>query len=230
VTATTRLSLPDLFTSLIEGLFKDVSAVPALAWLGWVNIPVIKLLWRRLRRMSRLFASILAQLEAGTLPAPVSAPRRAAPVVPAPDRPAAASQPPHGPYEPPPTGQPGRYGWVLQITYATMIRRFDLIEMLDDPETAEIVAKAPQLGRVLRPLCQMLALKPPAWLRLPRRARRVVEHPPAPDWLVNEPGAELRADGSVWMRLGASTKWKPGFWQTLEEAQKFDKPVRIWPR
>ena len=54
--------------------------------------------------------------------------------------------------------------------------------------------------------------------------------PPAPDWLVNEPGAMLRADGSVWMRMGASTHWRPGHPGTLEEAQKFDPPVRIWPR
>ena len=58
----------------------------------------------------------------------------------------------------------------------------------------------------------------------------VAKFPPAPEWLVNEPGAELRADGTVWMRLGASTKWRPGCGVTLEEARKFDYPVRIWPR
>jgi hypothetical protein len=106
-----------------------------------------------------------------------------------------------------------------------------LEEMLEDPEMAALVAEAPQLGRTLRPLCRMLAVKPPAWLRLPRRPRRRIEkNPPAPDWLVNEPGAELRADGSVWMRLGASTIWRPGSGQTLEEARKFDRPRRIWPR
>jgi len=78
----------------------------------------------------------------------------------------------------------------------------------------------------------MMGVRKPAWLRLPRRARPrcVVTHPPAPDWLVNEPGAMLRSDGSVWMRMGASTHWRPGHPGTLEEAQKFDPPVRIWPR
>jgi hypothetical protein len=210
----------DRFTCLMEGLFKDVAAE---APLGWVAIPLIKLLWRRLRRMSRLFISIMARFHAGTLPAPGCARRRVAPA-----RPAAASDPSEGPR---PQDKARRFGWVLQVTYAAMVRRFDLIEMLDDPETPAIYAEAPQLGRVLRPLCRMLALRPPAWLRLPRRARRrVVNRPPAPDWLVNEPGAELRADGTVWMRLGASTHWRPGFGQTLEEAQKFDPPVRIWPR
>jgi hypothetical protein len=118
------------------------------------------------------------------------------------------------------------------VSWFVNVRRYELEEMLDDPETAALVAGAPRLGRVLRPLCRMLAVKPPNWLRLPRRARCrvVVDHPPPPDWLVNEPGAEVRADGSVWMRLGASTKWRPGCGETLEEARKLDPPVRIWPR
>jgi hypothetical protein len=117
------------------------------------------------------------------------------------------------------------------VSWFVWNRHYELEEMLDDPETAAQVADAPQLGSVLRPMCRMLAVKPPAWLRLPRRARpSVAKFPPAPEWLVSEPGAELRADGSVWMRLGASNHWRPGFGQTLEEAQKFDPPVRIWPR
>jgi hypothetical protein len=112
-----------------------------------------------------------------------------------------------------------------------MIPGYELEKLVEDPELQALVAAAPQLGRVLRPLCHMLAVKLPPWLRLPRRPRRPVEkHPPAPDWLVNEPGAELRPDGTVWMRLGASTIWRPGSGQTLAEAQKFDRPRRIWPR
>jgi len=59
---------------------------------------------------------------------------------------------------------------------------------------------------------------------------RVVKYPPAPDFLVNAPGAMLRPDGSIWMHLGASTHWRPGCGETLEEARKFDPPRRIWPR
>jgi hypothetical protein len=168
--------------------------------------------------MSRRFATILAQLRAGTLPEAGSEARRPAAVRPA------GSSGPHEPWR--------RFGWVIHaVSWFVWVRHYELEEMLEDPETPAQVAAAPQLGRVLRPLCRMLAVKPPAWLRLPRRARPpVAKFPPAPDWLVNEPGAELHADGSVWMRLGASTHWKPGSGQTLEEAQKFDPPVRIWPR
>ena len=61
------LSLPDRLTCLIEGLFKDVSAVPSLEW-GWVEIPLIMLIWRRLRRMRRRIAAIVARFRAGMLP------------------------------------------------------------------------------------------------------------------------------------------------------------------
>ena len=61
--------------------------------------------------------------------------------------------------------------------------------------------------------------------------RRVAKYPPAPDFLVNTPGAIHRPDGSIWLRIGASSHWRPGgSWETLEEAQKFDPPIRIWPR
>jgi hypothetical protein len=210
----TCLSLPDRFSSLVEGLMNDVYA--EVVW-GWTPIPLIKLLWRRLRRMKARFASIMARFEAGTLPAPGSARRP-----PAPDRPAGSSRSPE---------LPRRYGWVSMTIDRAFMRSWDLEEILDDPDTAAKVADAPQLGSVLRPACRMLGVKPPPWLRLPRRPRRRIEkNPPAPDWLVNEPGAELRADGSVWMRLGASTIWRPGSGQTLAEAQKFDRPRRIWPR
>jgi hypothetical protein len=108
---------------------------------------------------------------------------------------------------------------IYAVSYFVWNRHYELEELLEDPEMASLVAGAPRLGRELRPLCRMLAVKPPEWLRLPRRApRRVEPPPPAPDWLLAEPGAELRSDGSVWMRLGSSTHWRPGCGVTLEQA------------
>ena len=224
-----ELPLSDRFSFLIKGLLSDVVAeVP----MGWVAKPLIKLLWWRLRRMSARFAAIMAQYQAGTLPAPAA--RRS----PAPAAPADASGPPAEPRpaaRPRPLELPRRVGWVAQKIYGAEVWAGQLKEMLADPRLPAAVADAPQLGGVLRPMCRMMGVKKPAWLRLPRRPRRarprrVVTHPPPPDWLVNEPGAMLRADGTVWMRFGASTMWRPGHGETLEEAQKFDPPVRIWPR
>jgi len=213
------LTPADRFNSLIERLFNDVRTVATNPWIPAppFQLVLIKLIWRRLRRMTRRFAAILAHVRAGTLPAPGSArPRPATDSAPGP-RPEQPSQ---------------RLGWVIYaVSWFIWNRHYELEELLEDPETETLVAGAPQLGRVLRPLCRMLHVKPPAWLRLPRRPRRPIEKfPPAPEWLVNEPGAILKPDGTVWMHLGSSTHWKPGSALTLEEARKLDPPRRIWPR
>jgi hypothetical protein len=143
VITTASLSPTERFSDLIEGLMKDVAA--AVVW-GWVPIPLIKLLWRRLRRMNARFASVLARFRA---------------------RPAAA---------PPPLDLPRRVGWVVQVISGALVWGYELEKMVDDPELAAMTAGAPQLGRVLRPLCRMMAVRPPAWLRLPRRRRPAPAH------------------------------------------------------
>jgi hypothetical protein len=196
MTTIASLSPTDRFSSLIEGLMKDVAA--SVVW-GWVAIPLIKLLWRRLRHMNARFASVMARFRAGTLPAPGSA-RRLASV-----RPASSPRPPD---------LPRRVGWVVQVISGALIWGYELEKMVDDPELAAIVADAPQIGGVLRPLCRMLAVKPPAWLRLPRRRAL---RPPRPRPTV--------------LRLGAGELWRgpDSLWPTREEAQKFDAKIRVWP-
>jgi hypothetical protein len=41
--------------------------------------------------------------------------------------------------------------------------------MLDDPEIIALCAAAPQAGRLLRPLCRMFAITPPAHIARPPR-------------------------------------------------------------
>ena len=220
------LSPPERFNSLIEGLYSDITTRATNPYFPMSEAPaqllLIKLIWRRLRRMSRRFAAILAQLRAGTLPkAGDAAERKVA------EAPARAS-----PRPPAPAGT-WRFGWVIHaVSWFVWNRHYELKEMLEEPEAEALVAEAPQLGRVLRPMCQMLAVKPPEWLRLPRRprARRVKTIPPAPDWILNAANTVQRPDGSVWMHLGMSTHWKPGWELTLEQARKLDPPIRIWPR
>ena len=215
----------DAFNRLIEAVFDDVRTKATNPWFVWAaaEMTVLKDIWRRLRRLQRRFAAMVAQMRAGTLGqagAEVgSGAARAA-------RPAGVRRW---------TYPTQRFGWVVYaVSFFVWMRHFELAEMLEDPKTVEMVAAAPQLGRALRPLCHMLKVKAPEWLRLPRKLRksRVKVIPPAPDWLVAEPGAIVKADGTVWMRYGASTKWtKPTpLWETLEIAQKFDRPIKIWPR
>jgi hypothetical protein len=52
--------------------------------------------------------------------------------------------------------------------------------LLDDPEIAALCAAAPQAGRLLRPLCRMFGLAPPAGLALPPRREPPAKPPPPP--------------------------------------------------
>jgi hypothetical protein len=58
-----------------------------------------------------------------------------------------------------------------------------------DPEMAQLVAAAPQAGRILRPLCRMLRVRRPAYLRPPRRAPAQPEFSPAAPFAEPQSGA-----------------------------------------
>ncbi len=205
-----RLSLFERFNCLMEGLS---GCVASEAQFRLVEVRLIGMLFRRLWRLKRRFGAIMERLRAGTLGQArprLARGRSAAPSV--------------------VWVLPQQTGWLLRID-RTVIPGYALEELVDDPALATLVAEAPELGSVLRPLCKMLAVKMPAWLRLPRKPRPVVaKFAPAPEWLVAEPGAILKPDGTVWMRYGASRSWNPRCGYTLEEAQKYDYPIKIWPR
>jgi len=120
--------------------------------------------------------------------------------------PVAPEERPRAAAEPPPLALPRRVGWVLQTIFGTLIPGYELEKMVEDPELAALVADVPQLGRVLRPLCHMLAIRLPVWLRLPR---------PRPTLI----------------RLGAGQLWRgpSGLWPTREQAEKFDAKILVWP-
>ena len=110
--------------------------------------PVVELVMLRLHRMWTRLTGLAEKLRAGTLPA------RTAP------RPRL------------PTPSPG---WLIQMvpeTHLINAWRYPLEELLADPETVALVAASAQAGRLLRPLCSMLMVEPPAYLRLPPRPRR----------------------------------------------------------
>jgi hypothetical protein len=198
------------FASLIERLMQDVAGdVPT----GWLPIPLVRLMWRRLRQLNARFLSVLARFRAGTLPKPATPPppgdaRRGPP----PADPPSGSQPSHGPR---PHDLPRRIGWAFRKISWARFRRDELQDLLDDPEMAILVADAPQLGRTLRPLCRMLGVTPPAWLLLPHRPR--AKKPPRPR--------------PTLIRVGASELWRgPNWmWPTREEAEKHDAKIWIWP-
>ena len=136
------------FDSLIMSLLAcaTVWVAGGSAWF-FIEIHLISLFWRRMRRLNRKFASIVAAWHAGTLPLPGSTARR-------------TRKAPSAPRAPDPIRG---HGWVSRNIANSSIRAWDLEEMLEqDPDLQTLVAEAPQAGGVLRSLCHMLAVKQPA--------------------------------------------------------------------
>lgn len=121
--------------------------------------PLIVLICTRLRRMAARFAAHAAR--AGTPSPPPRNPGTAKP------RPALAPKTP---------ALPRRVAWLLRLVPETAAGASQLQNLLAGPEMAALVAAAPQTGRVLRPLCRILGVRPPAFLVLPPPVPRV---PPA---------------------------------------------------
>ncbi len=128
----------------------------------------------KLRRTARSLTILAARAAAGTLPA-------ARP--PRPRQPAARSAPATPPSPQPPARPrlPGSFGWLPRQIEGEAIQsvaaaKSQLACLLDAPDMVALIAAAPQAGRLLRPICRMLGLRPPPHLALPPRPPR----PPRP--------------------------------------------------
>ena len=147
-------SLPARFAAAIDLLCRGLTvSLPK----QWDAAPLVLPAWIRLRRLLARFAALVAALEAGRFPVA----RRTT---------AAASRPrPAAPATRPPSGS----GWLLRLAPAldTRLGRAQVESLLADPELLALLARAPQAGRILRPLCHMLRIEPPPSLRLPRPPR-----------------------------------------------------------
>ena len=124
------------------------------------------LVWTRLRRMATRFAILAARASAGTLPRRrIRGPR------------------PQNPARLPPQRQrlPQGVFWLIRLLPEAAQFAGQVQHLLSDPEMAALLAAAPQAGRILRPLCRMLALPPgPAALRpaVPRPVPTTAMPPP----------------------------------------------------
>ncbi|HEX3348408.1 MAG TPA: hypothetical protein VHS58_09960 [Acetobacteraceae bacterium] len=132
------------------------------------------LIHARLGGIAQRFAATAAKVQAGTLrpPRPRATPRKPS-----------ARQP----YE----RLPRRFGWLVALVPGDAVGfGLNLVQLLGEPEMQALLKAAPQLSRILRPLCRMLAAQPspdllpppPPRVRKPRprRARPVrdgADHP-----------------------------------------------------
>ena len=160
-------SLVAIFTAALEGMRKALFARPHT---GRLTIALAYLLQARFNRMTSRFAALYALWEAGKLPKPrTPRPSRARP-----DSAESLAEPRlHCPHE---------FGWMHRHFQTTgpgdhiliATSHNDLAAMLQMPRLQEFAAAAPQIGRILRPLCRMLAIPAPDFLKLPKRPRRAI--------------------------------------------------------
>ncbi len=141
---------PDVRFAAIIGLL--CRTVGARGGGGRLAGPLVILIWTRLRRMGARFAALAARLAAGRRPV---ARRRARAPRPAP--PASPSRLPRG------------FAWLVRRVPEAASAASQLQHLLAEPEMAALLAAAPQAGRILRPLCRMLGVRPPAVVALPPR-------------------------------------------------------------
>ncbi len=125
--------------SILDGL---CAAIAARGAGGVLTVPLLLLLWGRLRRMARRVSQLAGRIATGARPA---ARRRARP------------RPPR----PPTLRLPGGFAWVVPLVPGAAAYGGQLQGLLADPVMAPLIAD-PLLRRLLNPLCQMLGVpKPP---------------------------------------------------------------------
>jgi hypothetical protein len=73
---------------------------------------------------------------------------------------------------------PRGFGWIRGVVPETAQFAGVLTWLLRDPEMAALAEKSPQAGRILRPLCHLLGVKAPEFLR--RQTREEMEDAPTP--------------------------------------------------
>jgi hypothetical protein len=152
VSAPALLSPADRFARIMEGLCRTVAARGGK---GGLPGALVILLWGRLRRMAARFASVATRLNAGILhPA---APSSAAPRT--------------RPRRPDPPRLSRRFASLLRLVPQASVAGSQLQHLLADPQMAGLLAAAPQLGRILRPLCRMLGVRPAPGIIPPPRPR-----------------------------------------------------------
>ncbi len=149
-----------------------------MAWLGRAVVarrasprelgPVIMAICNRLSRIAVRFAKLAGRVAAGTLPVTRRRVKRAAVSPPA----SVAA---------PPVRLPQGDAWLVRLVPEARVFGSQLRHLLTDPEMAAMLTAAPELGRLLRPLCRMLGVTPmPELLAVAGRSAAAVVADPAP--------------------------------------------------
>ncbi len=146
----------------------------AVAARGPVIGAIVCLICTRLSRTGQRFAKLAARVRSGALPAAARAGCRPA-TSRSSDR--QAERLPRG------------FAWLFRLVPHSTPFGSQLNHLLSDPEMKALLEAAPQMGRLLRPLCQMLGIRLSDHPLLQRTPRRRDAAPPA--------GAEASADDAA---------------------------------
>ncbi len=147
-------SLADRFTTLAR-LLRQTLGAPEYSRF---NLSLKWAIWHYISRLSHRFRALALN------------PRRTR-------KPSAKPDPAPEPASQPRTAKrrkiPARKGWLLQTFPGHHIPyvRAQFLRFLDDPDLSRLHGENPSIGRVLRPLCHMLAIPLPDYLKLPRKPR-----------------------------------------------------------
>ncbi len=180
-TTSPGLLLRPRFETFIEALCAHIAAAGLK---HGVAGPVIVLIWQRLRRLAARFARLAA------IPARRRKTARA------------GSAGPRSPL-------PRRFAWLTRLIPGTASVAAQFRAMLETPELAALVAATPQAGRILRPLCHTLGIRPPTCLRRPRAKPRAPK-PRAPQPKPPEPPAPAHpAPNPLWSRAPGAARFNP---------------------
>ena len=128
------------------------------------SVPTLALIfmaWVRLRRLAARFEALTAKVRAGRLPARRW--RGSGLRLCRSDTACRARPQTHR--------LPRGFGWLLRLVPETAAYGGQVEHLLANPNMTALLAASPQAGRILRPLCHMLAIKPVPALAAPRRAK-----------------------------------------------------------
>jgi hypothetical protein len=178
-------TLADQLFWIVDVFCKTMAPEACKRRIGSLSVAI----WNRVRRLERRFGALYAMWKAGTLPAPraqaaegVTPPRFSAPsAVTSLDRGERRGPPREGDalaelnavHMRPASLLPRAFAWLHKVLPVSAPPLTGGVESLmhNYPEMQEFAAACPQVGGILRPLCQMVGLKPPDYLALPKRKR-----------------------------------------------------------
>lgn len=147
--------LADRFASIID-LLRRIAAAQLAS--NRDVTPLLLLLWGRLHRLKGRFASLVARVAAGTVRPSRPSAKRAERI---------ASRP----------RLPERYAWLIRLVPEARVCTSQLQHFVTQPDMVALLQAEPRFGRMLRPLCRMMAISP---LTVPPPPPQPPPQPPPP--------------------------------------------------